>query len=71
MTAKVGDRIVVETEKVGQPLREGDIIEVIESSTGTRYHVRWDDGHESTFQPSVGSARIIAGSEPPPDATEA
>lgn len=71
MTAKVGDRIVVETEKVGQPLREGAITEVIESPTGTRYHVRWDDGHESTFQPSGGSARIIEGSERPADATEA
>ncbi len=60
MTAKAGDRIIVESERVGQPAREGDILEVIEAATGTRYRVKWDDGHESTFAPSAGSARIVA-----------
>jgi hypothetical protein len=59
MVAKVGDRIVVESEKVGQPDREGTILEVLEASYGTRYRVRWDDGHESTIRPSAGSARIV------------
>jgi hypothetical protein len=59
MDAKVGDRIVVESEKVGQPDREGEILEVIEASYGTRFRVRWEDGHESTIRPSVGSARVI------------
>jgi Domain of unknown function (DUF1918) len=61
MTGKVGDRIVVESERVGQAVREGDILEVIEASYGTRYRVRWDDGHESTIRPAAGSARIVAG----------
>lgn len=60
MTAKAGDRIIVESERVGQPAREGDILEVIEAATGTRYRVKWNDGHESTFAPSAGSARIVA-----------
>jgi hypothetical protein len=60
MTAKAGDRIVVESESVGQPTREGEVVEVLEGSTGARYRVRWDDGHESTFTPSGGSARVIA-----------
>ncbi len=60
MTAKPGDRIVVESEKVGQHDREGEILEVLESPLGTRYTVRWDDGHESTFRPALGSARIVA-----------
>ncbi len=59
MVAKSGDRIIVESEKVGQPAREGDILEVIEASYGTRYRVRWDDGHESTIRPSAGSARSV------------
>ena len=59
MTTKTHDRIVVESEKVGQPAREGDVLEVIEDSYGTRYRVAWDDGHESTFRPSAGSARIV------------
>ncbi len=59
MQGKVGDRIVVESETVGQPTREGEILEVIEGEVGLRYRVRWDDGHESIFTPSGGSARVI------------
>ena len=58
MTAKTYDRIIVESQKVGQPAREGEVLEIIEASYGTRYRVAWDDGHESTFRPS-GGARII------------
>ena len=60
MIARVGDRIVVESERVGQVAREGVILEVMEASYGIRYRVRWDDDHESTIRPSAGSARIIA-----------
>lgn len=59
MIAKVGDRIVVESEAVGQATREGEILEVIEGEVGVRFRVRWMDGHESVFTPSGGSARII------------
>jgi len=60
MSGKVGDRIVIESERVGQPVREGEILEIIEAEYGTRYRVRWDDGHESTVRPSAGSARIVS-----------
>ena len=59
MTANVGDRIVVESESVGQPTREGEILEVISGEIGVRYRVRWLDGHDSIFTPSGGSARIV------------
>ena len=59
MTAKAHDRIVVESQKVGQPAREGNVLEIIQASYGTRYRVAWDDGHESTFRPSGGTARIV------------
>jgi hypothetical protein len=59
MTAKVGDRIVVESQKVGQAAREGEILEVVASTFGIRYEVRWGDGHVSTFSPSGGSVRIV------------
>jgi len=59
MGAKIGDRIVIESEKVGQPAREGVILGVIEASYGTRYRVQWDDGRESTISPAAGSARTI------------
>jgi len=60
MTGKIGDRISIESEKVGKPAREGEILEVIESPSGTHYEVRWDDGHLSDIRPHAGSARIIA-----------
>jgi hypothetical protein len=59
MIGKAGDRIVIETEKVGQKVREGEILEVFDSPTGVNYRVRWDDGHESEIRPSGGSARIV------------
>ncbi len=59
MSAKVGDRIVIESQKVGTPAREGDILEVIEASYGVRYRVRWDDGHETTIRPAAGITRTI------------
>jgi hypothetical protein len=59
MDTQVGDRIVVESEKVGLPDREGEILEVIPATYGTRYRVHWDDGRESTIRPSAGSSRTI------------
>jgi uncharacterized protein DUF1918 len=59
MEAKVGDRIVVSTDKVGQPAREGDILEVIEHESGTEFVVRWADGHQSAIRPHGGNAHIV------------
>lgn len=64
MTGKVGDRIIIESEKVGQAAREGEVLEVIESEYGARYRVRWDDGHESEIRPGAGSARFESAHEP-------
>ncbi|HLA16474.1 MAG TPA: DUF1918 domain-containing protein [Candidatus Limnocylindrales bacterium] len=58
MVGKAGDRIIIESEKVGQHVREGEILEVLESPHGVNYRVRWDDGHESEIRPAAGSARI-------------
>jgi len=60
MTGKPGERIEVESEAVGQPTREGEILEVIQGEVAIRYRVRWSDGHESVFSPSGGSAKIVA-----------
>jgi hypothetical protein len=62
MEGKRGDRIIVESRQVGTPTREGEILEVVEGGIRVAYRVRWADGHESLFTPSVGSARIA----PPP-----
>jgi hypothetical protein len=57
MTARAGDQIVVEAEKVAQPERRGVIEEVLQE-TPPRYRVRWEDDHTSIFTPSAGAARI-------------
>ena len=60
MTGKAGDKIIIESEKVGTPDREGEILEVLPSPTSAHYRVRWNDGHESDIRPAGGSARIVA-----------
>jgi hypothetical protein len=64
MTANVGDRIVVESQKVGTAAREGKILEVLETTVGINYRVHWDDGHETDFRPAAGSARSIPARTP-------
>ena len=59
MDGNVGDRIVIGTDKVGQPAREGEILEVIDHDSGTEFLVRWDDGHQSSIRPHGGTARVV------------
>ena len=64
MAAHIGDRIIVESQKVGVAVRRGEILEVIPHDYGTEYRVRWDDEHESSFRPVAGSARIEPAASP-------
>lgn len=59
MDVKVGDRIAVETEHVGEPERQGEVLEVIEGEAAIRYRVKWHDGHESVFTPAAGVVRVV------------
>jgi hypothetical protein len=59
MRPQVGDRIVVESERVAQPSRTGVIEEIVREEP-PRVRVRWDDGHSSVFAPSEGSATITS-----------
>ena len=52
MEAKIGDEIVVDAVHIGEPRREGQILEVIDRGGIVHYRVQWDDGHESVFFPS-------------------
>jgi hypothetical protein len=61
--ANRGDRIVVESTHVGQPRRQGEVVEVVSDDGGhEHYRVRWDDGHESTYFAS-SDCRVIAAGE--------
>lgn len=59
MDFKTGDRIAVETERVGQSEREGEVLEVLHGTAGISIRVRWSDEHESIFRPAAGSVRIL------------
>jgi Domain of unknown function (DUF1918) len=60
MRPHVGDRIVVESERVTQAARSGVIEEIVREDP-PRVRVRWDDGHTSVLAPSAGAATITAG----------
>jgi hypothetical protein len=56
MQAAVGDRIVVKSRHVGEPSRDGEILEVRGDEGGPPFLVRWsDDGHEGLFFPGPDS----------------
>jgi Domain of unknown function (DUF1918) len=57
---EVGDRVLVESEKVGMVTRSGVVMAV----DGRLITVRWDSGSQSVFIPSAGSLRVT-GHEPP------
>jgi hypothetical protein len=46
-----GDAIVVSQHTVDGARRVAEVLEVIGAPDHPRYHVRWDDGHESIFFP--------------------
>jgi hypothetical protein len=51
MKARIGDRLVVESNTVGSSRREGEILEVRGTDGGPPYLVRWSDGHEGLSFP--------------------
>jgi hypothetical protein len=55
--AKIGDRVVVETERTSQTARHGVIEEILQEQP-PRFRVQWDDGHESILTPAAGALRV-------------
>jgi hypothetical protein len=49
--ARPGDWVVVHAHALGEPAREGLILEVLGTPGHERYRVRWDEEHESIFYP--------------------
>jgi hypothetical protein len=52
---KVGDRVALESERVGQPEQTG----VVKGIEGRLIRVSWDDGRETAFIPASGSLHVI------------
>ncbi len=57
MIGKIGDTIVIESERADATGRKG-VIEAVLQEQPPRYQVLWEDGHTSSLAPSAGSARI-------------
>ncbi|HEY7134120.1 MAG TPA: DUF1918 domain-containing protein [Acidimicrobiia bacterium] len=66
MKARPGDEIVVDATHIGEPNREGEILEVTSSNGVEHYRVRWDDGRETIFFPgsTTHTVRLRHASEP-------
>jgi hypothetical protein len=62
---EVGDRVLVESEKVGVVTRSGVVTEV----DGRLIMVRWDSGSSSMFVPSAGCLQVT-GHEPQAEAAD-
>ena len=58
--AKVGDRIVIDSDHLGEKRREGQVLEVLGEGETIHYRMRWEDGHESIFYPA-SSAHVVSG----------
>jgi hypothetical protein len=67
MQAKVGDRIVLEGTRLGEPRRVGVIVEVQHPDGTPPYTVDWQDGHKTFVFP--GPDARVESSQParPPD----
>jgi hypothetical protein len=51
--ARVGDWL--EARRIhGEPVRRGEIVEILGGSGRERYRVRWDERHESIVYPADG-----------------
>ena len=57
MSAKIGDTVVIESEKVAQPARTGTIEEVLKDDP-PRFRIRWNDCSTTILAPTAGAAKI-------------
>ena len=51
MKASIGDRIVIKGHHVGEPDRDGKVMEVHGEDGQPPYVVDWEDGHHGLFFP--------------------
>lgn len=58
--AAVGDRVQIESEKVGSMTRTGTVTAL----DGRMITVRWDTGGQSVFVPSAGCLHVIGRQAP-------
>jgi hypothetical protein len=68
MHARVGDRIVIRSRHLDEPVRDGEVLEVEHEDGSPPYRVRWsDNGHESLFFPGPDALIDSTGHTSPVD----
>lgn len=45
----VGDELIIDGHRIGEPARRGEVIEVRRTDGGPPYRVRWDDSGRETL----------------------
>ena len=71
MRAEVGDWLIVRGNRVGDPNREAEILEVRGEDGAPPYLVRWfEDGHEALFFPAANAQVRHRAHEQPTAQTE-
>ncbi len=58
MQAQIGHRVVVDGHHVGEPAREGVVLEILPDDQGEHYRVQWDLGGQSILFPQ-SDCRIV------------
>jgi hypothetical protein len=51
LRARPGDRLIIRGHHLGEPERDGEILEVLGDNGAPPYMVRWEDGHVAEFFP--------------------
>ena len=57
--ARRGDLIVIPSQRVGSPPREGEVLRIVQGEVSVSYEVRWADGHETLLSPGAGNITIV------------
>lgn len=64
--ANVGDEVVVDAQHQGEPVRRGEVLEVLGVGSGSvHYRVRWHDGRTTIFYPATTAHTIHVGQRLP------
>jgi len=66
MRANPGDRIVLAGKHVGEPTRDGRVVEARGPDGGPPYVVEWSDGHTGLIYPGPGAVLRITGRQDVP-----
>lgn len=49
LRARAGDRLVIHPHHLGEPARDGEILEALGDGDGPPFRVRWEDGGRETI----------------------